>query len=209
VLALELVEPGQQQVATEIRRCRQLQHAADLVLSAGQQTPTLVEIAQAARAYSRKPSPSAVSRRLRVERANRRRRVAVRCVSRRHWPPPPTCPYPRGRRQTAQVRRPDKQLQVIETQHEASIIKKILKETALLAGFIFSRNSQSSLHRNHPFPESKMSQPFTAIATLIAKPGQQDALEQHLRALVEPTRAEAVAGNTICIRTWPIHWPST
>ncbi|WP_247258148.1 putative quinol monooxygenase [Pseudomonas moorei] len=36
-----------------------------------------------------------------------------------------------------------------------------------------------------------MSQPFTAIATLIAKPGQQDALEQHLRALVEPTRAEA------------------
>jgi quinol monooxygenase YgiN len=39
-----------------------------------------------------------------------------------------------------------------------------------------------------------MSQPFTAIATLIAKPGQQDALEQHLRALVEPTRAEAGCG---------------
>lgn len=36
-----------------------------------------------------------------------------------------------------------------------------------------------------------MSQPFTAIATLIAKTGQQDALEQHLRALLEPTRAEA------------------
>ena len=36
-----------------------------------------------------------------------------------------------------------------------------------------------------------MSQPFTAIATLIAKAGQQDALEQHLRALLEPTRAEA------------------
>jgi len=36
-----------------------------------------------------------------------------------------------------------------------------------------------------------MSQPFTAIATLIAKPGQQDTLEQHLRALLEPTRAEA------------------
>ena len=35
-----------------------------------------------------------------------------------------------------------------------------------------------------------MSQPFTAIATLIAKPGQQDALEQALRALVEPSRAE-------------------
>ncbi|MHA6231584.1 putative quinol monooxygenase [Pseudomonas fluorescens group sp. PF-69] len=39
-----------------------------------------------------------------------------------------------------------------------------------------------------------MSQPFTAIATLIAKPGQQGALEQHLRALVEPTRAEAGCG---------------
>ena len=36
-----------------------------------------------------------------------------------------------------------------------------------------------------------MSQPFTAIATLIAKPGQQDLLEQGLRALVEPSRAEA------------------
>lgn len=36
-----------------------------------------------------------------------------------------------------------------------------------------------------------MSQPFTAIATLIAKAGQQDALEQHLRALLVPTRAEA------------------
>ena len=39
-----------------------------------------------------------------------------------------------------------------------------------------------------------MSQPFTAIATLIAKAGQQDALEQHLRALVEPTRVEAGCG---------------
>ena len=39
-----------------------------------------------------------------------------------------------------------------------------------------------------------MSQPFTAIATLIARPGQQDALEQHLRALIEPTRAEAGCG---------------
>jgi quinol monooxygenase YgiN len=36
-----------------------------------------------------------------------------------------------------------------------------------------------------------MPQPFTAIATLIAKAGQQDALEQHLRALLVPTRAEA------------------
>ncbi|WP_166221024.1 putative quinol monooxygenase [Pseudomonas atagonensis] len=35
-----------------------------------------------------------------------------------------------------------------------------------------------------------MSQPFTAIATLIAKPGQQDTLEHALRALVEPSRAE-------------------
>ena len=35
-----------------------------------------------------------------------------------------------------------------------------------------------------------MSQPFTAIATLTAKPGQQDLLEQGLRALVEPSRAE-------------------
>ncbi|MHC8304048.1 putative quinol monooxygenase [Pseudomonas sp. PB3P13] len=39
-----------------------------------------------------------------------------------------------------------------------------------------------------------MSQAFTAIATLIAKPGQHEALEQHLRALVEPTRAEAGCG---------------
>ncbi|KII30019.1 MULTISPECIES: putative quinol monooxygenase [Pseudomonas] len=39
-----------------------------------------------------------------------------------------------------------------------------------------------------------MSQPFTAIATLIAKAGQQDALEQHLRALIEPTRVEAGCG---------------
>jgi quinol monooxygenase YgiN len=39
-----------------------------------------------------------------------------------------------------------------------------------------------------------MSQPFTAIATLIAKPGQQEALEQHLRALVQPTRTEAGCG---------------
>ena len=36
-----------------------------------------------------------------------------------------------------------------------------------------------------------MTQPFTAIATLTAKPGQQDLLEQGLRALVEPSRAEA------------------
>ncbi|WP_367082954.1 putative quinol monooxygenase [Pseudomonas sp. HOU2] len=35
-----------------------------------------------------------------------------------------------------------------------------------------------------------MSQAFTAIATLIAKPGQQDTLENALRALVEPSRAE-------------------
>ncbi len=36
-----------------------------------------------------------------------------------------------------------------------------------------------------------MSKPFTVIAKLIAKPGQQDVLEQHLRALLSPTRAEA------------------
>jgi len=36
-----------------------------------------------------------------------------------------------------------------------------------------------------------MSKPFTVIATLIAKPGQQHVLEQHLRALLQPTRAEA------------------
>jgi len=39
-----------------------------------------------------------------------------------------------------------------------------------------------------------MSQAFTAIATLIAKPGQQDTLENALRALVEPSRAEAGCG---------------
>ena len=36
-----------------------------------------------------------------------------------------------------------------------------------------------------------MSQPITAIATLTAKPGQQHVLEQALRALVAPSRAEA------------------
>ncbi|WP_285419959.1 putative quinol monooxygenase [Pseudomonas sp. efr-133-TYG-5] len=36
-----------------------------------------------------------------------------------------------------------------------------------------------------------MSQAFTAIATLIAKPGAQATLERALRALVEPSRAEA------------------
>ncbi len=40
----------------------------------------------------------------------------------------------------------------------------------------------------------RMSQPFTAIATLTAKPGQQDVLEQALRALVEPSRAEPGCG---------------
>ncbi|WP_025111716.1 putative quinol monooxygenase [Pseudomonas sp. H1h] len=39
-----------------------------------------------------------------------------------------------------------------------------------------------------------MSQPFTAIATLIAKPGQQDTLENALRELVAPSRAEAGCG---------------
>ena len=39
-----------------------------------------------------------------------------------------------------------------------------------------------------------MSQAFTAIATLIAKPGQQDTLENALRALVEPSRAEEGCG---------------
>ncbi|MHA3738057.1 putative quinol monooxygenase [Pseudomonas sp. Eth.TT006] len=39
-----------------------------------------------------------------------------------------------------------------------------------------------------------MSQAFTAIATLTAKPGQQDTLEKALRALVEPSRAEAGCG---------------
>lgn len=36
-----------------------------------------------------------------------------------------------------------------------------------------------------------MSEAFTAIATIIAKPGQGPALEQQLRKLVEPSRAEA------------------
>jgi quinol monooxygenase YgiN len=53
-----------------------------------------------------------------------------------------------------------------------------------------------------------MSQPFTAIATLIAKPGQQDALGQHLRALVEPTRAEAGCGQRSASGL-ASPWPST
>ncbi|KAF1030712.1 MAG: putative monooxygenase [Pseudomonas sp.] len=36
-----------------------------------------------------------------------------------------------------------------------------------------------------------MSTAFNVIATLIAKPGQQDTLEALLRALLEPTRQEA------------------
>lgn len=39
-----------------------------------------------------------------------------------------------------------------------------------------------------------MSQPFTAVATLTAKTGQQDVLEQALRVLVEPSRAEPGCG---------------
>lgn len=36
-----------------------------------------------------------------------------------------------------------------------------------------------------------MSQPFTAIATLIARPGQHAALQRELTALVQPSRDEA------------------
>ncbi|MCY1435718.1 hypothetical protein D9M71_518230 [compost metagenome] len=46
MLALKLVEPGQQQVAAKVRWRRQLQHPADLILTTGQQSPALVEIAQ-------------------------------------------------------------------------------------------------------------------------------------------------------------------
>ncbi|MBC2654967.1 antibiotic biosynthesis monooxygenase [Pseudomonas sp. MSSRFD41] len=36
-----------------------------------------------------------------------------------------------------------------------------------------------------------MSEPFTAIATLVARPGQQHVLQRELSALVAPSRAEA------------------
>jgi quinol monooxygenase YgiN len=36
-----------------------------------------------------------------------------------------------------------------------------------------------------------MSQPFTVIAAFVAKPGQEAALEQLIRGILEPTRAEA------------------
>lgn len=36
-----------------------------------------------------------------------------------------------------------------------------------------------------------MSQPFTVIATIVAKPGHEAALEQLIRGILEPTRAEA------------------
>ena len=53
--------------------------------------------------------------------------------------------------EAAQIRRPDKQLQVIESKHDDSIIKKILKDPVLLAGFISPINSQTlaSLHLPH------------------------------------------------------------
>ncbi|MEB0104439.1 hypothetical protein QN386_24355, partial [Pseudomonas sp. CCI3.2] len=43
----------------------------------------------------------------------------------------------------AQISGTYKQLQIIKTQHKARIINKLLKETAVLAGFIFRGNSQS------------------------------------------------------------------
>ncbi|WP_397450063.1 putative quinol monooxygenase [Pseudomonas sp. NA-150] len=36
-----------------------------------------------------------------------------------------------------------------------------------------------------------MSQPFTVIATIVAKAGHETALEKSLRAILQPTRAEA------------------
>lgn len=36
-----------------------------------------------------------------------------------------------------------------------------------------------------------MSEPFTAIATLVARPGQQHVLQRELSVLVAPSRAEA------------------
>ncbi|MNF04856.1 hypothetical protein D3C80_2044620 [compost metagenome] len=46
VLTLQLVEPGQQYIATEIRRCRQLQHPAHLVLALGKQALPLLQACQ-------------------------------------------------------------------------------------------------------------------------------------------------------------------
>ncbi|MNF65952.1 hypothetical protein D3C84_477340 [compost metagenome] len=125
VLALELVEPGQQQVSTKVRRCRQLQYATDLILTAGQQTPAFVEIAQRcpgvfkkaftfggqAQAAGRTGEQAGTELLLDAFQRGARHR-------RRHVHAPCRCG------QASEVRRPDKQLQIIETQHQEHRLSK-------------------------------------------------------------------------------------
>ncbi|MNL17580.1 hypothetical protein D3C87_1386810 [compost metagenome] len=125
VFALKLVQPGQQQVATEVRRRRQLQHAADLILATGQQTPTFIEVAQGRpsifeKAFTFGGQAQATGRAGEQTGTELlfdalQRRAGHRC---RH------VHAPRSRRQATEVRRPNEQLQVIETQHPKPRLSK-------------------------------------------------------------------------------------
>ncbi|MOA27947.1 hypothetical protein D3C78_1488550 [compost metagenome] len=46
MIALELVQPRQQQITAKVRGRRQLQDTADLILSTGEQAPPLIQLAQ-------------------------------------------------------------------------------------------------------------------------------------------------------------------
>ncbi|MDQ0126244.1 hypothetical protein J2W17_005222 [Pseudomonas lini] len=118
MFALKLVEPRQQQVSTEIRRRRQLQDPTDLILTASQQPAPLVEIAQRRPGVFEKPlalggqaqaacgTGKQTGAELLFDTLQRR---AGHCSGQVH--------PARRRGQTAQVRGPDEQLQIIETQH--------------------------------------------------------------------------------------------
>ena len=120
MFTLELVEPGQQQIAAKIRRGRKLQHATDLILTAGQQAPAFIQVAQgrpgvfekalalrgepqAAGGTGQQPCAQVFLDALEGSTGHRRRKVHD----------------PGRRRQAAQVCGTHEQLQVIESQHEA------------------------------------------------------------------------------------------
>ncbi|MNP28710.1 hypothetical protein D3C76_1216940 [compost metagenome] len=136
MLALKLVQPGQQQVAPKVRRCRQLQDAADLILTAGQQTPAFVEMTQGRPSVLQKTfafcgQAQAAGRagqqagaQLLFDALQRRARHCCRHVH-----------APCGRGQAAQVRRTDEQLQIIEPQHVSLHYQKKIERDCSFSGF--------------------------------------------------------------------------
>src|SRR5471032_2558438 len=196
MFTLKFIQPWQQQVASEIRRRRQLQHTADLILSAGQQTAALIQIAQG--------RPGIFQKAFTFGRQ-------AQTAGGTGWPLPPTCPSP-APPPTGCPGPPPGQTTASHRNaaSSASIIKKILKESALLAGFILQRNSQSSVpskslsvrSRTCPslLPPSPPSSPKLASRT----PSNSTCERYWNRPAPRP-----VAVNTTCIRIWPTHWRST